>query len=56
MQFFRINRKYLITYDSIQKVINYSNSRLKLQLVGANGEEEIIVSRDRVKDFKAWLD
>lgn len=55
-QFFRINRKYFIAYDSIQKVINYSNSRLKLQLVGAPVEEEIIVSRDRVKDFKLWLD
>jgi len=55
-QFFRINRKYFIAYDSIQKVINYSNSRLKLQLVGAPQEEEIIVSRDRVKDFKLWLD
>ncbi|MEM8525846.1 MAG: LytTR family DNA-binding domain-containing protein [Bacteroidota bacterium] len=55
-QFFRINRKYFIAYDSIQKVINYSNSRLKLQLVGASGEEEIIVSRERVKDFKTWLD
>lgn len=55
-QFFRINRKYLIAYDSIQKVINYSNSRLKLELVGVTKEEEIIVSRDRVRDFKAWLD
>jgi len=55
-QFFRINRKYLIAYDSIQKVISYSNSRLKLQLVGTEGEEEIIVSRERVKEFKLWLD
>ncbi|MEL6717842.1 MAG: LytTR family DNA-binding domain-containing protein [Bacteroidota bacterium] len=55
-QFFRINRKYFVAYDSIQKVINYSNSRLKLELVGVAKEEEIIVSRDRVKDFKLWLD
>ncbi|MEM9886884.1 MAG: LytTR family DNA-binding domain-containing protein [Bacteroidota bacterium] len=53
-QFFRINRKYFIAIESIQKVVSYSNSRLKLQL-SPTVEEEIIVSRERVNDFKDWL-
>ncbi|MEM0992857.1 MAG: LytTR family DNA-binding domain-containing protein [Bacteroidota bacterium] len=54
-QFFRINRKYFISIDSIEKVVSYSNSRLKLELIPPT-TEEIIVSRERVNDFKLWLD
>jgi len=53
--FFRINRKVLVNINSIQKVSTYFNSRLKLNLSALN-EEEGIVSRERVNDFKAWLD
>jgi len=53
--FFRINRKVLINISSIQKVSSYFNSRLKLNL-GSLDEENCIVSRERVNDFKAWLD
>jgi two-component system response regulator LytT len=53
--FFRINRKYLIQVDSIRKIHPYFNSRLKLELEPST-PEDIIVSRDRVADFKAWLD
>lgn len=52
--FFRVNRKYIIAIDSIQSVGTYSNSRLKIDIPGA--EEEIIISRERVSDFKTWLD
>lgn len=54
-QFFRINRKVLIGIDSIGKVSSYFNSRLKLSIDGL-GEEESIISRERVSDFKNWLD
>lgn len=53
--FFRINRKVLINISSIQKVSSYFNSRLKLNFNSLN-EEDGIVSRERVNDFKAWLD
>ena len=53
--FFRINRKVLIHIGSIQKVSPYFNSRLKLAS-GLLGEEDSVVSRERVNDFKAWLD
>ena len=53
--FFRINRKVLINISSIQKVSSYFNSRLKLNSTYLN-EDEGIVSRERVNDFKSWLD
>lgn len=53
--FFRINRKVLIHIGSIQKVSPYFNSRLKLAS-SLLSEEDGVVSRERVNDFKAWLD
>lgn len=53
--FFRINRKVLVNIGSIQKVSSYFNSRLKLNSTSLS-EEDCIVSRERVNDFKAWLD
>lgn len=53
--FFRINRKVLIHIGSIQKVSPYFNSRLKLASTLLS-EEDSIVSRERVNDFKSWLD
>ncbi|MBL7933101.1 MAG: response regulator transcription factor [Bacteroidia bacterium] len=54
-EFFRINRKVIIHINSVQKVSSYFNSRLKLQHP-AIAEEDGVVSRERVSDFKAWLD
>ncbi|MBN2521027.1 MAG: response regulator transcription factor [Bacteroidales bacterium] len=53
--FFRINRKMIINLKSIEKISSYFNHRLKLQLKPLI-EEDIIVSRERVANFKAWLD
>ncbi|MTI32617.1 LytR/AlgR family response regulator transcription factor [Xanthovirga aplysinae] len=54
-RFFRINRKYIIAIDAIQDIISYSNSRLKLNLID-HEDNDIIVSREKVSDFKLWLD
>tara|TARA_R110002096_G_scaffold179800_5_gene356853 strand:- start:133 stop:873 length:741 start_codon:yes stop_codon:yes gene_type:complete len=53
--FFRVNRTFIIHKNAIKDIITYSNSRLKLILHSYN-EQEIIVSRERVKDFKNWID
>ena len=53
--FFRINRKVLISMNSIQKVSSYFNSRLKINS-NILEEDAAIVSRERVNDFKTWLD
>tara|TARA_B100000809_G_C15138414_1_gene531733 strand:- start:4801 stop:5556 length:756 start_codon:yes stop_codon:yes gene_type:complete len=52
--FFRINRKFYININAIKDIISYSNSRLELKLNGNLGQE-VIVARERVKDFKLWL-
>jgi DNA-binding LytR/AlgR family response regulator len=54
-RFFRINRKYLIAATAIQDIISYTNSRLKLLLKGSQ-DQDIIVARERVQEFKDWLD
>lgn len=53
--FFRVSRKFYVQVDHIADIIAYSNSRLKVKLNRFN-EQEIIVSRERVKDFKLWLE
>ena len=52
--FYRINRKYIISSQSIQKISTWFSGRLKLQLK-PEPEEDIIVSRERVNGFKKWL-
>lgn len=54
-QFYRINRKYLISVASIADMISYTNSRLKLILKSCD-DADVIVARERVQDFKNWLD
>ena len=53
--FFRVNRTFIVHINAIKDIVAYSNSRLKLILHSYN-EIEIIVSRERVKDFKSWID
>jgi DNA-binding LytR/AlgR family response regulator len=53
--FFRINRKYFVRASAIQDIISYTNSRLRLVLKGST-DNDIIVARERVQEFKAWLD
>jgi len=52
--FFRISRKYIVALHSITDIVAYSGNRLKLKL-SVPAEDDILVSRDRVNDFKAWL-
>ena len=54
-KFFRVNRTFIVHINAIKDIISYSNSRLKLILHSYN-ETEIIVSRERVKDFKSWIE
>jgi DNA-binding LytR/AlgR family response regulator len=53
--FFRVNRKFIIQLDAISDMISFTNSRLKVKLQHPT-EEEIIVAREKVKDFKGWLE
>lgn len=53
--FFRINRKVIVNINSVQKVSSYFNSRLKLNSDSLS-DDDGVVSRERVNDFKLWLD
>lgn len=52
--FFRISRKFIVKHAAIQQIISYSNSRYKVELQ-TPFDELLIVSRERVKNFKSWL-
>lgn len=53
--FFRLNRTFILNINSIKDVLVYSNSRLKITLI-QEFDKEIIVSREKVGDFKEWFD
>ena len=54
-QFFRINRNYTVNINYIDEIISYSTNRLKLKLTGETNDD-LIVSRDKVSEFKHWMD
>jgi two-component system response regulator LytT len=53
-KFFRINRQFLVSIASIENMHNYFNGRLLLHLKPAI-DKEVILSRERVNDFKDWM-
>src|SRR5690554_22427 len=53
--FFRISRKFYVNINSIKDIISYTNSRLQLKM-NSYKDQEVIVARERVKDFKLWLE
>ncbi|MBC8033033.1 MAG: response regulator transcription factor [Chitinophagaceae bacterium] len=55
-QFFRANRSAIIHAPAIEQVKPYINSRLKLWLKHGTRPMEIIISRERVPEFKRWTD
>ena len=54
-QFFRVSRKYMINLSFIKDIIAFTNSRLEI-VVEHFDEDQIIVARERVGEFKSWLD
>lgn len=53
-KFFRVSRKFFINIDAVSDILSYTNSRLEVKLHHFR-EGEVIVSRERVRDFKDWL-
>jgi two-component system response regulator LytT len=53
-KFFRVSRKFFVNINQIKDIISYTNSRLKI-ILNNFSEHEIIVSREKVKDFKNWI-
>ena len=53
--FFRINRQYIINIRAIKDIMSYSINKLKINLLHLNNDD-LTVSRYRIKEFKAWLE
>ena len=54
-QFFKISRKHIVNVQFIKDIYAYSNSRLRVNMDN-QGNEELIVSREKVRAFKDWLE
>ncbi|WP_343618585.1 LytTR family DNA-binding domain-containing protein [Flavobacterium sp.] len=52
--FFRVSRKFIVPLKAIKEIQVYTNSRLKV-ILPTYKEDEVIVSREKVQDFKSWL-
>ena len=52
--FFRISRKFIVPLKSIKEILLYSNSRLKI-ILPTYKDDEVIVSREKVQEFKTWI-
>ncbi|MBN8641406.1 MAG: response regulator transcription factor [Flavobacteriales bacterium] len=52
--FYRISRKFIIPMKGIKEIQMYSNSRLKV-ILPTYKDDEVIVAREKVTDFKNWL-
>jgi two-component system response regulator LytT len=53
--FFRINRQFIVTFDSIAEIHPYFKGRIKL-LLNPKTEEEVVISSERTPEFKKWID
>jgi len=53
-RFFRVNRSFIISIPTVKEIHPYFGNKLKLYLSPA-ADKDVIVSRKRVKEFKAWL-
>ena len=52
--YFRISRQFLVSFPSIQTVHTHIKGKLKLELTPKT-KLEVLVSGDRMTDFKEWL-
>lgn len=54
VQFYRVNRKYLIQLNAIKKIKSYAKSKLLLEVEPVIADE-IIISQESVAAFKEWM-
>lgn len=54
-KFFRINRSFIVNLEYLSELKPFQNGRLLLSMV-TKTDEPLIVAREKVTPFKAWLD
>lgn len=52
--FFRASRKYMVSHAAITKILVWFNGKLKVE-IEPGSTESIVISRERVNNFKTWL-
>jgi LytTr DNA-binding domain-containing protein len=55
MLFFRANRQNIISVKGINEIFKYGNNQLKIKLDPSTSDSAIIISKNRVSEFKKWL-
>ena len=53
-EFYRVSRKFIVPLKTIKEIQMHSNSRLKL-ILPTYKDDEVIVAREKVSDFKEWI-
>ena len=53
-KFYRISRKFIVPLNALKEIVVYSNSRLKI-ILPTYKADDVIVSREKVSDFKSWI-
>lgn len=53
--FFRTSRKEMVNIEYISDIINYGRSRAKITIKTPKGQKDLIISRERMKSFRKWL-
>ena len=54
-KFYRINRQMMLGINSITNIHVYPKGRLKIDITPDYKKEEVMVSLDKVVEFKEWL-
>jgi DNA-binding LytR/AlgR family response regulator len=54
-KFFRANRQFIVTFESIAEIHPYFKGRIKLNLQ-PKAEGEVVISSERTPEFKKWID
>ncbi|UGU15671.1 LytTR family transcriptional regulator [Sinomicrobium kalidii] len=52
--FFRANRRFILSINSIDKIYKYGNNQLKIEVV-PKSPIDIIISKNKASEFKQWL-
>lgn len=55
LKFYRINRSVIVHLESLIEMKPFTNGRLSLTLNVTKMEEAIVVAREKVTDFKNWI-
>ena len=53
--FYRANRQYIVNVNAIKTIFIYGKNQLRL-LTQPESPEDIIISKNKVAEFKSWLD